>query len=1473
MRRRPSHRSAWSIGRCAAAAVAIAWLGHGALVAATFPAPPRAFLDTTPVAPTGQTIDVPADGDFQAALDSAQPGDMITLQAGATYTGSFVLPAKSGTGWITVRTSAPDSSLPPYGSRITPASAAVLPKIVSPGSTAALATAPNAHHYRFIGIEFTVASDVTTNYGIVTLGDGSAAQSSLAEVPYALVFDRVYVHGHSTLNVSRGFALNSASTAVINSYVSEIHGVGFDTQAISGWNGPGPFTIANNYLEAAGENVLFGGADPFIPNLVPSDIDVRGNHMFKPLSWMQGHSTYAGTPWTVKNLFELKNARRVVIDGNVFEHNWPDAQNGFAILFTVRNQDGNAPWSTVADVTFTHNIVRHVANGVNILGQDDIHASQQQQRIVIQDNLFDDVSSANWGGHGRLFQILNGVANLTIDHNTAFQTGDIIGSDQDPNSGFTFTNNVAPNNLYGVGGANTYGNPVLTLDTYFPDAVFTNNAIVGVNSPVYPSGNFFPQSFSDVGFVAAASGNYALGSVSIYSGAATDGTAVGVSWTDLTARTSGAASGQASAIPPPSPDTTAPTVSISAPLGGATVSGTTTVTAPGSDDTGVSKVIFQVDGVTFAIATVPPYQATWNTTTSLNGSRALTAVAVDLGGNQTTSSPEVVNVFNAPPPPAISAVSVSSITSSSAVVTWTTNVGADAKVQYGTTSGYGSTTTLDPGLVTSHTQSLSGLLPSTQYHYRVLSRDDAGALVVSADAVFTTAAPPANPGVPVIWTAMVNATATTTLLTKTGGCDGCQDAGAVSLQTIGADGGAVEFTIDTLATLRAIGLSHGSAHTISGIDFGLLLWPGYVEVRESGSYRSETSAAVGDLFRIAVSGSVVTYSKNGTVFYQGAVSPAYPLVVNTSLLHAGSTISNAVIVATVTPVAPAITWPAPAAVTYGTALSATQLNATASVPGAFVYSPAAGTLPAVGVQTLSVTFTPTDAAAYTTATTSVALTVSPATPAITWPEPAATTFGTALSVTTLNATAAVPGAFVYTPAEGTVLNAGVHMLSVTFTPTDTTTYTSATVTVPLTVNQQTPAIAWATPAAITYGTALSATQLKATAPVPGTFVYTPPAGTVLAAGSQTLSVTFTPTDAANYTNATATVTIEVRLRPVITSAAATTFTVGAAGTFAMTATGSPTPTLSEIGTLPAGVTFNATTGVLSGTPAAGTGRIYSITLRAANAAATVSQAFKLTVVQAPAITSATAATFTLGIAKTFSVKATGFPAPALSMTGTLPGGVTFVPATGILSGTPAAGSSGIYPLTFTAANGVGAPAVSLFTLTVNQAAAITSGASTTFTVGAAGTFTVTATGFPAPTLTRIGTLPAGVTFDGTTGVLSGTPAAGSGRNYAITFRATNAVGTVSQTFTLTVLQAPKLTSAAATTFTLGVAKIFVVKATGFTAATLGNSGALPDGITFDAATGMLSGTAAGAKGLYPITFTATNGVGADAVQNFTLTVR
>jgi alpha-L-arabinofuranosidase len=235
--------------------------------------------------------------------------------------------------------------------------------------------------------------------------------------------------------------------------------------------------------------------------------------------------------------------------------------------------------------------------------------------------------------------------------------------------------------------------------------------------------------------------------------------------------------------------------------------------------------------------------------------------------------------------------------------------------------------------------------------------------------------------------------------------------------------------------------------------------------------------------------------------------------------------------------APAITWATPVSIPYGTFLSAAQLNATASVPGTFVYTPALGTMPAVGTDKLSVKFTPTDTKTYETQTSTVSFVVTKETPLITWVNPAAISAGTVLSSTQLNATTPTSGRLTYTPAAGTTPKAGTDTLSVTFTPTNTRDYTTATKTVSLTINKIIPTIIWANPASIVSGTSLSATQLDATASVAGTFVYSPAIGTTPAVGTDTLSITFTPTNAADYAtiNATASLTVTAAVNPLLTN--------------------------------------------------------------------------------------------------------------------------------------------------------------------------------------------------------------------------------------------------------------------------------------------------------------------------------------------------
>ena len=503
-------------------------------------------------AASAATIAVLAGDNLQLALDRAQPGDTVTLQAGATFTGNFVLGAKSGAGTITVRSSAADSLLPAVGVRINPADADRLPKIKSPNSAPAMRTAPGVHDWRLLFLEFQANAG---GFGdILDLGDGSSLQSSLESVPRDLVVDRVYIHGDPINGQKRGIGLNSASTSIINSYIADCKAVAQDSQAIAAWNGPGPFTIVNNYLEAAGENVMFGGADPAIPNLVPSDAIVRQNYFAKPLA-------LRNSSWQVKNLFELKNAQRVLVEKNVFENNWLAAQSGYAIVLTPRNQDGRAPWSVVQDVTFRYNTVRHVASGVNVLGYDNESASAQTARLSIVHNLFSDVGGA-WGGNGNFALVGDAPRDLVFEHNTIDHTGNVVSAYGRPTTGFVFRNNLAKHNAYGIIGDNQ-GVGTSSIDFYFPSAVVTGNTFAGGSAAAYPPGNAFPSVASwQAQFVGAASGDFRLTPTSVFRGAATDGTDVGADIATITAAASLALSGnRVSGAPPattPAPSPTPP---------------------------------------------------------------------------------------------------------------------------------------------------------------------------------------------------------------------------------------------------------------------------------------------------------------------------------------------------------------------------------------------------------------------------------------------------------------------------------------------------------------------------------------------------------------------------------------------------------------------------------------------------------------------------------------------------------------------------------------------------------------------------------------------------------------------------------------------------------------------------------------------------------------------------------------------------
>jgi hypothetical protein len=459
------------------------------------------------------TIRVAAGGDLQQALTNAQPGDVILLDKAATFTGNFTLPQKSGSDFITLKT---DLGADVPAGRVTTADD--FATLRSPNSAPALQTAPGAHHWRIEEIELTGAGSAD----VVELGDGSSAQTSLAAVPHDLVLDRLYVHGDAERGVKRCIALNSASTVISNSYVSDCKAIGADAQAIAGWNGPGPFTIVNNYLEGSTENILFGGSDPSIPNLVPTDITIRGNQLSKPPAWRSER-------WQVKNLLELKNARNVTIDRNTLEYNWKAAQTGFAVLFTVRNQDGKCEWCQVEQVAFTNNVVRHSSAGIQILGKDNVHPSLQTQAVVIRNNVFLDIDPKAWGGNGYAFLLAGEPRDVTIDHNTIVQDNHsgVIQADGRPILGFTFTNNLAVAGTYGIIGTDhAPGND--TISFYFPASLFAGNVLAGADAARFPSRNRYPPLSDFVKqFVSFVDGDLRLVSGSAFRGSATDGTDIG----------------------------------------------------------------------------------------------------------------------------------------------------------------------------------------------------------------------------------------------------------------------------------------------------------------------------------------------------------------------------------------------------------------------------------------------------------------------------------------------------------------------------------------------------------------------------------------------------------------------------------------------------------------------------------------------------------------------------------------------------------------------------------------------------------------------------------------------------------------------------------------------------------------------------------------------------------------------------------
>jgi hypothetical protein len=548
---------------------------------------PSAMSDTP--AP-GSVITVNAGGDLQSALNSAHCGDVIQLQAGTTFTGKFIVPAKNcdNNHWIIIRTSSPDSSLPAEGQRATPCYAGVAslpgrPQYSCPNPKNVMAKvqihtqgdgpfelATGANYYRFIGLEITRPAGTPGSARLIS-GQGTTDH---------LIVDRSWLHGLAQDETQDGVGLNGMTyAAVVDSYLNDFHcisrtGVCVDSHAIAGGTGDtqdGPFKIQNNFLEASGEAVMFGGG---ASNFTPTDIQILNNHFWKPFQWMKGSPNFVGgptgNPFIVKNHLELKNAIRVLVEANLMENSWGGfSQTGNGILLTPKNQHtlsgtNVCPLCQVTDVTIRYVRISHAGGGLQLATALSGNgtggaAALAGTRWSIHDVVLDDLSSKYVGG-GSAFEILNGwpknpLNTVTINHVTAFPDPNshlmIMGNyvATAPMYGLVFTNNLVITGRYPVwnaGGGSTscaYKDvPIISITQCFTTVTFSNNGLVATPPAfppsTWPANNMFPPTVNDVGFTSFSNGNggnYELLSNSPYKNKATDGKDLGADIVGLNA--------------------------------------------------------------------------------------------------------------------------------------------------------------------------------------------------------------------------------------------------------------------------------------------------------------------------------------------------------------------------------------------------------------------------------------------------------------------------------------------------------------------------------------------------------------------------------------------------------------------------------------------------------------------------------------------------------------------------------------------------------------------------------------------------------------------------------------------------------------------------------------------------------------------------------------------------------------------------
>ncbi|HEX4931555.1 MAG TPA: hypothetical protein VFV33_00150, partial [Gemmatimonadaceae bacterium] len=294
--------------------------------------------------------------------------------------------------------------------------------------------------------------------------------------------------------VQRCVALNSASTSIISSWLDECHAKGYDSQAVVSWESDGPVLLDNNTLAGAGENIMLGGADPREPGVSPQDWTITRNHVVTPDAWNRR--------WTKKNLFETKNARRVLVEGNVFEGSWTDGQIGYAFVLKTANQSGRCIWCLASDVTIRRNLIRRAAGVFGITGKEGGPGKQVDsltRRFLITENWAEAIGEEPYTGAQQLVSIMQGALDVTVERNTLTGTNirnDFMVSPPMPSAvRFTFRRNVLTRGKYSLHGCGR------AIAACLPLAQLSGNVLVG------PGGGAPAPGFASAGSLAGALGS------------------------------------------------------------------------------------------------------------------------------------------------------------------------------------------------------------------------------------------------------------------------------------------------------------------------------------------------------------------------------------------------------------------------------------------------------------------------------------------------------------------------------------------------------------------------------------------------------------------------------------------------------------------------------------------------------------------------------------------------------------------------------------------------------------------------------------------------------------------------------------------------------------------------------------------------------------------------------------------------------